>query len=270
MGHIDTLYNMKYSIITVNFNNPEGLERTIKSVANQTYRDFEYIIVDGASTKGDVDIIRKYETHISKWVSEKDSGIYNAMNKGVQMASGDYCLFMNSGDELYSPTMLEDVSAKGIYADFVQGIICRPGKTETLISAPNEETISLGWYVWGNNNYHQASLIRRTLLLNHPYDESLKVAADLKFNVEVLVKHSCSYQPINVVIAKYEFGGVSATKSHVAESWKLFDELFGERIMCNYYALTFTQRFPVNRLMPILKRISGWAIFNKVRKQVNR
>lgn len=261
---------MKFSIITVNFNNPEGLERTIKSVVSQTYKDYEYIIVDGASSKGDVDVIRKYETHVSKWISEKDSGIYNAMNKGVRMASGEYCLFMNSGDELYSPTMLGDVAAKGVSADFVQGVICRPGKTETFVTAPNEETISLGWYVWGNNNFHQASLIRRTLLLEYPYDEHLKVAADLKFNVEALIKHNCSYQSIDVVIARYEFGGISATKNHVEESRRLFEELFGKRIMRNYYALSFTQRFPVNRLMPILKEISGWPIFNKVRKQVNR
>ena len=84
---------MKLSIITVTYNNATGLARTIKSVVNQTCKDFEYIIVDGASMDNSVEIIKDNETHISKWISEPDTGIYNAMNKAVRMATGDYCLF---------------------------------------------------------------------------------------------------------------------------------------------------------------------------------
>ena len=270
MDLIDTLFDMKFSIITVNFNNPEGLERTIRSVINQTSTDYEYIVVDGDSTKGDVEVIHKYEPYINSWVSEKDTGIYNAMNKGVRMASGEYCLFINSGDELYSPSMLEEVAAKGISADFVQGVICRPGKKETFVNPPQEKDITLGWYVWGNNNYHQASLIKRDLLIAHPYDEVLKVASDLKFNVEVLIKHGCSYQPIDVVIAKYEYGGVSSQKKHADESKILFASLFGDRIMKDYYQLMYTHRFPINRIMPTLRSISTWTLWNKFRRNVNR
>lgn len=256
---------MKFSIITVNFNNPEGLERTIKSVVNQTFKDFEYIIVDGASSKGDVDVIHKYESYISKWVSEKDTGIYNAMNKGVRMASGDYCLFMNSGDELYSPTMLADVAALKITADFIQGIICRPGKKEIFIKPPKEEEITLSWYYSRHNNYHQASLIKRQMLLDHPYNESLRIAADMMFNVECLIKYNCSYQDIDVVIAKYEYGGVSASK-HKIESTPAIEAMFQPRIVRDYKRLEYIDRFPANRLMPVVRWISNLNFLKKLRK----
>ena len=86
---------MLYSIITINFNNCDGLRRTIESVVNQTNDNYEYIVIDGGSTDGSVDVIQKYSDRISYWVSEKDDGIYNAMNKGVRHAHGDYCLFLN-------------------------------------------------------------------------------------------------------------------------------------------------------------------------------
>ena len=89
------------SIITINYNNKSGLSRTIESVINQTYSNIQYIIIDGASTDGSKKIIKKYEHHISYWISEPDSGIYNAMNKGVDKAVGDYLLFLNSGDYLH-------------------------------------------------------------------------------------------------------------------------------------------------------------------------
>ena len=86
---------MKLSIITVNFNDAEGLERTIKSVISQTFHDYEFIIIDGGSTDGSVDVIKKYEDHIDYWISEKDGGIYQGMNKGLRQASGEYLNFLN-------------------------------------------------------------------------------------------------------------------------------------------------------------------------------
>ncbi len=89
---------MKLSIITINKNNAYGLRKTIQSVINQTYSNIEYIIIDGASTDGSIDVIKKFEDKIDWWASEPDTGIYNAMNKGIKIATGDYCQFLNSGD----------------------------------------------------------------------------------------------------------------------------------------------------------------------------
>lgn len=97
---------MRISIITVNFNNKDGLERTIKSVISQKPELYEYIIIDGGSTDGSVDVIKKHSQHIHYWVSEKDNGIYHAMNKGIAVATGDYCNFLNSGDTYHDSYVL--------------------------------------------------------------------------------------------------------------------------------------------------------------------
>ena len=101
---------MKLSIITINRNNAAGLEKTLQSVAAQTFKEFEYIVVDGASTDGSVEVIKKYESKFAhlKWVSEPDKGIYNAMNKGIKVAKGEYLLFLNSGDWLCNESIIQD------------------------------------------------------------------------------------------------------------------------------------------------------------------
>lgn len=261
---------MRLSIITVNYNNPDGLKRTIKSVLSQNDNHFEYIIVDGASSKGDIEIIQRYDKGDIKWVSEKDSGIYNAMNKGVLMATGDYCLFLNSGDELFCKNTVRQINDEDLFADFVQGIIVRPGKKQKMISPPREEELSLGWFFWGFNNYHQASLIRRNMLIAHPYDETLRCSSDLKFNVECLVKNNCSYQAINIPISIYEFGGVSSTADHIDEDFKIFADLFGDRIIRDYKALSYTHHFPINRITPILRLIGDSRLMKKIRGGKNK
>ena len=109
------------SIITINRNNAAGLRKTIESVVSQTYTDFDYIIIDGASTDESVDVIKEYADRITYWVSEPDTGIYNAMNKGILKANGEYCLFLNSGDWLYDNDVLNDVFSISPTEDIVYG-----------------------------------------------------------------------------------------------------------------------------------------------------
>lgn len=98
---------MKLSIITINFNNEKGLKKTLESVSIQTYKNFEFIIIDGGSTDNSVNIIKEYQPIITYWLSEPDKGIYNAMNKGIAQAHGEYCIFMNSGDTFYDASTIE-------------------------------------------------------------------------------------------------------------------------------------------------------------------
>src|SRR5574344_2795323 len=100
----------KFSIITINRNNKNGLEKTTKSIISQLFTDYEFIVIDGGSTDGSADVIRKYATHITYWISEPDKGIYNAMNKGITHAYGDYLNFMNSGDCFHSPAVLDEIN----------------------------------------------------------------------------------------------------------------------------------------------------------------
>src|SRR5574344_2490955 len=116
---------MKLSIITINYNNAEGLEKTIKSVINQTFTDYEYIIIDGGSTDGSTDIIKKYRENIDYWVSESDKGIYKAMNKGITYTHGEYLNFMNSGDCFHSSTVLNEVARNFNNTDIIIGRCCR-------------------------------------------------------------------------------------------------------------------------------------------------
>ncbi|RZK61390.1 MAG: glycosyltransferase, partial [Pedobacter sp.] len=111
----------KLTVITIVYNNVRDIERTINSVLNQTYPKIEYIIIDGKSTDGTLDIIEKYRSKISKIVSEPDKGIYDAMNKGLALATGDYVLFMNSGDEIYDETTVEDIFESAPGADIYYG-----------------------------------------------------------------------------------------------------------------------------------------------------
>jgi glycosyltransferase involved in cell wall biosynthesis len=98
---------MKLSVITINYNNCDGLRKTIESVVSQTFTDFEYIIIDGGSTDGSVDVIKEYAGRIDYWVSERDRGCYHAMNKGVKVAQGEYVIFMNSGDSFYTNDVID-------------------------------------------------------------------------------------------------------------------------------------------------------------------
>ena len=100
---------MKLSIITINLNNADGLYRTINSVINQTYKNIEYIIIDGGSSDNSCDVIKKFEEHLTYWISENDNGIYEAMNKGIIKSTGDYIYILNSGDILYSNNTIKNV-----------------------------------------------------------------------------------------------------------------------------------------------------------------
>ena len=109
---------MKLSIITINYNNKNGLQKTIDSVISQTFKDFEWIIIDGGSTDGSKELIEKYSQHITYWVSEPDKGIYNAMNKGIKVAKGEYLFFLNSGDYLVQPNTINQIFTQSPNTDY--------------------------------------------------------------------------------------------------------------------------------------------------------
>ena len=194
---------MKLSIITINYNNKDGLRKTIDSVVRQTFRDYEYIIIDGGSTDGSVDVIKENEEYVSYWVSEKDNGIYHAMNKGVKVAKGDYCLFMNSSDTIYSSNTLQDIFSTIIKEDIVYGNFVSSGQlriNEKKITLLNLLTHTIG---------HQSSFIKRDLLLKNPYDESLRIVSDWKFFFQELILKNASYRKIDTIIAVFDNTGVS-------------------------------------------------------------
>lgn len=196
---------MKYSIITINYNNRDGLRNTIESIINQSYKDYEFIVIDGGSTDGSVDIINEYKDRITYWVSEKDNGIYHAMNKGVKAAHGEYLSFINSGDMLFNEHVLEDCLPY-LKWDIVHGIaenINTPVATLCLIKIPGKKD------PFSPTLHHQACLFKKELFDNEQYDESYKIVSDWKFYIEQILFYNCSFYRMPVKNAMCEGEGVS-------------------------------------------------------------
>lgn len=225
---------MRYSVITINYNNREGLKHTIDSVVCQTYNEFEFIIIDGGSTDGSVDIIREYKNHITYWISEKDHGVYHAMNKGIAQAHGDYCIFMNSGDCFHAPDILDSIK------DYQEDIIC--GKVfkgdSTIPSGHNKPTITLVDLMRGSLP-HQAMFIKRDLLVKHPYDERYKILSDWKFCLETIVLDNCTFRNVDIVVADYDTNGISTNSNGLLpkERELILKEMFPSRILADYQRL---------------------------------
>ncbi len=200
----------KLSIITINYNNSTGLERTIKSVINQNSNDFEYIVIDGASTDNSKEVIHKYENQISYWKSEEDTGIYNAMNKGILKASGNYCLFLNSGDKLNHDDVIEEIFLNNPTADIVSGNTLFEKShlhEEQIISPPIQIKASdlvLGFLP------HQSTLIKRNLFIEISfYNENYKISSDWSFFIQSILVYNKSYQKVNVLVSCCESTGIS-------------------------------------------------------------
>ena len=245
----------KYTIITINFNNSAELRQTIESVLGQTMKDFEYIVIDGGSTDGSVEVIKDYADHIDYWVSEPDKGVYNAMNKGLGKAHGEYVNFMNSGDTFHSPDVLEEVDSKIGDADILFGNVCNraTGIRYGGIKAGSEVTfLTLKKEIL----CHQATFYRRTIFERHPYDESLKLIADWKVNVQAIVFDNCKVKVVDTIVANYDLTGMSSTQSllHAEERKRVMAELFPERILKDYEHLYTESEMPIVGLLPELKK----------------
>lgn len=201
-------------IVTINLNNKKGLERTIKSVLTQTFaNEINYIIIDGGSTDGSVDVIKKYDDYIDYWVSEPDKGIFNAMNKSLSHLKGDYVLFLNSGDYLVSETIIErSMEYLGKY-DIVYGNIIvfneKGNHIKTREIAYCKEKLDESFFR-RTAMPHQASFIRTDYQKQHPYDETYKIAGDWKFFREAVMKNKCTYSTIPFAISFFGLDGVSS------------------------------------------------------------
>lgn len=204
------------SIITVNYNDAKGLEKTIKSVQSQTYKDFEHIIIDGNSNDGSKEIIENHKKSFSYWVSEVDSGIYNAMNKGIKVAKGEYLLFLNSGDHFfcdYSLNQFDTNDLKGEYYDLIYGNLKIIGNKEFIKTYPSK--LSFAYFV-RDTLPHPATLIKQTCFNGVFYDESLLIVSDWKFFMIGVVKNNFTYKYINSTISTFYLDGISNTKSNLA------------------------------------------------------
>ena len=228
---------MKLSIITVNFNNKQGLQKTIDSVISQTYQDFEWIIIDGGSTDGSKELIEKYQEHFSYWCCENDKGVYNAMNKGIAQASGCFLNFMNSGDCFASNRVLEKTFMNDFNADILYGnvVVYNKNKQYTLKTIHSDHI--KGVDLISSSICHQAAFIRRELFCKYGlYDETLKIVSDWKFFFEVILFHHCSVKYMDLDVVIYDLNGISSKNMEMlkAERLKVLRKLLPEFVVEDY------------------------------------
>jgi glycosyltransferase involved in cell wall biosynthesis len=199
----------RISVITINLNNALGLDRTIASVVSQSYTDYEYIVVDGASTDESKDVIECNGNDINNWVSESDDGIYDAMNKGIRMSHGEYLLFLNSGDTLYSEDSLTlaALNFNGKTEIYYGNLVFKEKDKETLFEYPEKLKFS---FVYKNSLPHPASFIKRELFgANNLYNEKLKLVSDWEFFMKAIFIKNASYKHIDLIISNFDTGGFS-------------------------------------------------------------
>ncbi len=264
---------IKLSIITVNLNNANGLRRTLDSVEGQTFTDYEHLIIDGGSIDNSVDVIKEYEqryngiTNGLYWVSESDKGIYNAMNKGIIKARGEYCLFLNSGDWLLEKNVVFNMFANSKGEDIVYADILTD-KNEKWIY-PN----SLTFLYFINNcighpsTFHKRELFEKIGL----YNEDLKVTSDYNFFIAAIVKNSATYKHVSQFFTCFDTGGISLTQVSLKENEKKyvlqnhFPEQFDDIIYYkeNLKELNF---YRSSKIIQLIKKIQLHKCYKKIRK----
>ncbi len=256
----------RLSIITINRNNAPGLKKTTKSVFAQTSQEFEYIVIDGASTDGSNEIISQYAnmpiTHDFQWISELDSGIYNAMNKGIKMAKGNYLQFLNSGDTLVAPDvtgkMLKELENKDkiaiLYGNMLKqmskGILRDPGFS-------GRQPTLLDFYTGTLN--HSPAYIQRSLFEKYGlYDEQLKIVSDWKWYLQAIIfgGEQIAYADIDVTL--FDMNGISTINSSLdkSERQQVLKSLLPTTILEDYEKHAFS--------IEQMQRIKRYVFANKL------
>ena len=208
---------MKLSIITINYNNCAGLKKTTDSVLSQTSRDFEWIVIDGGSTDGSRFLIEEHQQSMTYWCSEHDKGIYHAMNKGIARATGDYCLFLNSGDVLFSCDVVSSVLSHLDGTDFLVGNIYL--SSDLKKNMVKKEFFTPEGVVWVMNQFgfpHQSTFIRREVFKKYGYyRDVMKISSDWWLCYQALIIGGATVKYLPYDIAIYDDNGISSSNKRL-------------------------------------------------------
>jgi len=228
---------MKLSIITINLNNAVGLQKTLESVIRQTSLDFEYIVIDGGSIDGSIEIIKKYDANISYWTSEPDKGIYSAMNKGIKVAKGEYLQFLNSGDYLLARNVTERMLDNMPDCRIVYGNKIRDFNGKQMVEKSYAGCQITLLDLYHSTIFHACAYIKRSLFEQYGlYDETLKIVSDWKFYLVTvgLNNESVAYRDIDMVW--FDSNGISSTHRELdkIERKKVITEVLPTTIRLDY------------------------------------
>ena len=269
----------KLSIITINLNNAKGLKKTIDSVIYQTFKDFDYIIIDGSSTDGSLDVIKSYtdippglyepritnhESRISYWISSHDTGIYNAMNKGIKQAKGEYLLFLNSGDWFINNDVLKECFQTNFQENIAYGYQLEE-RCGSIIVPPSLDVEYITFRTLKRSHIpHQCTFIRKELFEKYGYySEEYQIISDWAFIMKCLFLNTCSIKRLPVNMTVYDTNGISSTtdfkqlqekerRSFLEKNFPLFmpDYDYFEQFMNkNYMKFILKLRKIINTLM---------------------
>lgn len=223
-----TLHIPKISIITVNYNDAEGLERTLESVRTQTFQDFEHIVIDGGSTDSSLEVIRRHGSRLAYWCSEPDGGVYQGMNKGASHARGQYLLFLNAGDTLANPRVLQWAAPQLNGEDIVYGnleVLPEPSATAPTSpppgNSPRSASSSLKPYIklypdqptlrflLEDSLPHPSTFIRRAIF-GDGYDTRFRIVADWHFWLRRILFDNCTTLHLRHTVSSFQLGGLSS------------------------------------------------------------
>lgn len=219
------------SIITINYNNKQGLEKTLKSISKQSFKEFEHIVIDGGSSDGSAELLKKNSARFAYWVSEPDRGVYHAMNKGVALTKGEYLLFLNSGDCLCEAA-LSNFFAEPPQVDLIYANIRYVGSDRIFIQDyPSKIQFS---FMAKHSLPHPATLIRRDLFYKIGlYDETLKIVSDWKFFIIALCCKGASYHYKDFVAVDFDNSGMSSQDKNLPLIQKERDQVLKEFFSCH-------------------------------------
>lgn len=222
---------MNLSIITVNLNNVIGLRKTIESVVSQSFTDYEWIVVDGGSNDGSRELIENFDTRFSYWVSEPDTGIYNAMNKGIAHAHGDWLLFLNSGDWLFSDDVLEKVFSSEHQCDVLYGDVMYhwpDARGKQLEVKP--DSLSL-YYFYTETLCHQTTFYKKDIFNSHRYNEEFRICSDWALYIQLMLE-GYRFCHLPFCISNFPQDGISSNlnEKHFAERQTVKEAYFPDYI----------------------------------------
>ncbi len=220
-----------FTIITVCLNIASTIRRTCESIVNQTFQDFQWIVVDGASTDGTLDILQEYSSRINILISEPDKGIYNAMNKGIKLATGEYINFMNGGDEFYDNKVLENLLNTKLTLDIIYGDSCHIYQNETQIITSKSEITEYDLYYYYRLT-HASCFIKTYLQKKYLFNEKMLIAADREF-FSTVFKIGCSFIKTDLIISKFHRDGISCI--NIAQKEKEDDYIKHKYFKSLYY-----------------------------------
>ena len=203
---------MKLSIITVNFNNFHGLEKTLKSIICQSTNDFEWIVIDGGSTDGSKEVLEQNAVFISYWASEKDNGIYEAMNKGIKVAKGDYLQFLNSGDSLADKDIIKRFCERNNTEDVVYGNAIIVDGQDNIVKRFHAPEFVRFSYFFGHALNHQATFFSKRCFDGYLYNEENRIASDIELYM-YLMYHNFTFKKWNEYVVRFDNTGLSTKKS---------------------------------------------------------